>query len=247
MLDLQLDKILFLDIETVPLKADYAELSPELAHLWNEKTQALQNRNPERYPADWTPQEAFANGAGIYAEFGKIVCVSVGFIYYNEQREMCIRTKSFANDDEKLLLQEFSALVTKYVCTRDHTLCGHNIKEFDVPYLCRRMLINGLPLPPALRIAGKKPWEVNFLDTLELWKFGDYKNYTSLKLLTAVFGIPTPKDDIDGSQVAGVYYQEKNLPRIAVYCEKDVVATTQLLLRMVGKELIKEGNISSAN
>ncbi len=245
MLDLHLDKILFLDIETVPASADYHSLSPELAHLWDEKTQALQSKNPDRYPVDWTPQQAFENGAGIYAEFGKVVCISVGFIYYNEKKEMCIRTKSFADDDEKKLLSDFSALVNKFMSNRDHTLCGHNIKEFDIPYICRRMLINGLELPPALRIAGKKPWEVNFLDTLELWKFGDYKNYTSLKLLTAVFGIPTPKDDIDGSQVASVYYQEHNLKRIAIYCEKDVVATTQLLLRMLGKTLIQEGNISS--
>ncbi|MDR3706120.1 MAG: 3'-5' exonuclease [Paludibacteraceae bacterium] len=245
MIDVQLDKILFLDIETVPQTEDYTQLPPELAHLWDEKTQALQSRNPERYPTEWTPQMAFENGAGIYAEFGKIVCISVGFIYYNEQKEMCIRTKSFAGDDEKLLLTDFSALITKFISSRDHNLCGHNIKEFDVPYMCRRMLVNGLSLPPALRIAGKKPWEVQFLDTLELWKFGDYKNYTSLKLLTAIFGIPTPKDDIDGSQVAEVYYKEKDVKRISVYCEKDVVATAQLLLRMIGKNLINAENISS--
>lgn len=245
MIDVQLDKILFLDIETVPQTAEYGELPPELAHLWDEKTQMLQARNPDRYPTDWTPDEAFANGAGIYSEFGKIVCISVGFIFYNEQKEMCIRTKSFCADDEKLLLQEFSLLITKFISSRDHNLCGHNIKEFDIPYICRRMLINGLPLPPALRIAGKKPWEVQFLDTLELWKFGDYKNYTSLKLLTTVFGIPSPKDDIDGSEVAGVYYMEHDLKRISVYCEKDVVATAQVLLRMIGKDLIKTENISS--
>ncbi|MGB4576227.1 MAG: ribonuclease H-like domain-containing protein, partial [Paludibacter sp.] len=127
--------------------------------------------------------------------------------------------------------------------TKEHTLCGHNIKEFDIPYICRRMLINGINLPSVLQISGKKPWEISFIDTLELWKFGDYKNYTSLKLLTAIFGIPTPKDDIDGSQVAGVYYKEKDIERIAVYCQKDVVATTQVFLRMNNIQGFKTENI----
>ncbi|MDR1678572.1 MAG: 3'-5' exonuclease [Prevotellaceae bacterium] len=242
MLDLQLDKILFLDIETVPQTAEFAQLPAELAQLWEEKAQMLQQRNPERYSAEQTAEDMFAS-AGIYAEFGKVVCISVGFVHYNRDKEMCLRTKSFCGDDERELLIEFSDLLRK----NNYMLCGHNIKEFDVPYLCRRMLVNGLPLPPVLRIAGKKPWEVQFLDTLELWKFGDYKNYTSLKLLTAIFGIPTPKDDIDGSQVAGVYYNDHDLRRIAVYCEKDVTATAQLLLRMCGKNLIEEKNIASAN
>ncbi|MDD5186061.1 MAG: ribonuclease H-like domain-containing protein, partial [Paludibacter sp.] len=141
------------------------------------------------------------------------------------------------------LLTDFTQLINKFCLTREHTVCGHNIKEFDIPYICRRMLINGLPLPPIFQIAGKKPWEISFIDTLELWKFGDYKNYTSLKLLTAVFGIPTPKDDIDGSQVAHVYYIEKNIERIATYCQKDVLATAQVFLRMNGMEMIKVENI----
>ncbi len=244
MLDLQLDRILFLDIETVPQVANYTELSSELAHLWDEKTQLLQVKNPERYLPEWTPQDAFENGAGIYAEFGKVVCISVGFIHF-QNGEMAFRTKSFSNDDEKILLTEFSAMLIKNFST--FQICGHNIKEFDIPYICRRMLVNGLPLPPMLRIAGKKPWEVQFIDTLELWKFGDFKNYTSLKLLTAIFGIPTPKDDIDGNQVAKVYYQEKNLARIVAYCEKDVIATAQLLLRMMGKEIISPDRISTVS
>jgi DNA polymerase elongation subunit (family B) len=244
MLDIQLDRILFLDVETVPQAGDYADLSDEMAHLWAEKAQALQARSPERYPTEWSPAECFENGAGIYAEFGKVVCVSVGFVFY-QNGEMCFRSKSFCGDDEKALLTEFSSVLNKNFAA--YTLCGHNIKEFDVPYLCRRLLVNGLPLPPALRIAGKKPWEVQLLDTLELWKFGDYKNYTSLKLLAAIFGIPTPKDDIDGSQVASVYYKEKNLKRISVYCEKDVATTAQILLRFVGKPIIPQERISSGS
>jgi len=237
-----LPKIMFLDIETVPQQADISEISEDLAHLWEEKYHLIQKRMPEKYTDETTAAEAFANSAGIYAEFGKIVCISVGFIHF-KGLEMHFRTKSFAGDDEKKLLTDFAQLLAKFCTSREHTLCGHNIKEFDIPYICRRMLINGIALPSILQISGKKPWEIAFIDTLELWKFGDYKNYTSLKLLTAVFGIPTPKDDIDGSQVAGVYYKEKNIERIATYCQKDVVATAQVFLRMQNIQGFETGNI----
>lgn len=237
-----LPKIMFLDIETVPQQADISEISEDLAHLWEEKYHLIQKRMPEKYSDETTAAEAFANSAGIYAEFGKIVCISVGFIHF-KGLEMHFRTKSFAGDDEKKLLTDFAQLLARFCTSREHTLCGHNIKEFDIPYICRRMLINGIALPSILQISGKKPWEIAFIDTLELWKFGDYKNYTSLKLLTAVFGIPTPKDDIDGSQVAGVYYKEKNVERIATYCQKDVVATAQVFLRMQNIQGFETGNI----
>jgi len=242
MLNNELQKIMFLDIETVPQTSDFSELNKELGHLWEDKFNHIHKRMPEKYADDTTAAEAFNNSAGIYSEFGKIVCISVGFIYY-QTNTMHFRSKSFYGNDEKLILAEFSELITKFCTTKDHTICGHNIKEFDIPYICRRMLINDIRLPSIFDISGKKPWEINFIDTLELWKFGDYKNYTALKLLTAVFGIPTPKDDIDGSQVAKVYYQEKNIERISIYCQKDVVATAQVFLRMNGIELIKEVNI----
>ncbi len=243
MLDLYWDKILFLDIETVPQVANYQDMSAEMAHLWDEKALALQARNPERYPPNWTSQDVFENGAGIYAEFGKIVCISVGYIHFDKTATTCFRTKSFCGDDEKALLIEFSSLLTKFMSTKDHTLCGHNIKEFDVPYICRRMLVNGLTLPISLRVAGKKPWEIPFLDTLELWKFGDYKHYTSLKLMANVLGIPSPKGDIDGSMVCSVYYKEKDLDRIITYCELDVVTTAQVFLRLRNEALLEEDEI----
>lgn len=242
MVKTDLQKIMFLDIETVPQTADFSELTPELAHLWEEKFGLIHKRMPEKYAAETTASEAFKSSAGIYSEFGKIVCISVGFIFIKD-KVMHFRAKSFFGDNETQILKDFSALIQKFCTTDEHTICGHNIKEFDVPYICRRMLINGLKLPAILNISGKKSWEIKFIDTLELWKFGDYKNYTSLKLLTAVFGIPTPKDDIDGSQVASVYYNEKNIERIAVYCQKDVVATAQVFLRMSGLELISDENI----
>lgn len=242
----ELQKIMFLDIETVPQTADYTHMSNELAHLWEDKFNLIQKRMPEKYGVETTAIDAFNSSAGIYAEFGKIVCISVGFVHF-QGTAMHFRTKSFAGDNEQLILSEFISLIAKFCTTKEHTLCGHNIKEFDIPYICRRILIHGLKLPPIFQIAGKKPWEINFIDTLELWKFGDYKNYTSLKLLTAVFGIPTPKDDIDGSQVAEVYYKEKNVNRIATYCQKDVLATAQVYLRLNGIDLIKIEHIEHVN
>jgi len=234
-----LTKILFLDIETVPQKAGLDELSEDIAHLWEDKHRNIQ----KRLDVESTPADTFANSAGIYAEFGKIVCISVGYIYF-KGLDLHFRTKSFAGDNEYKLLEEFASLVSKFCSTKEHTLCGHNIREFDLPYICRRMIVNNIPLPEILNISGKKPWEINFLDTLELWKFGDFKNYTSLKLLTAIFGISTPKDDIDGSEVAGVYYKDKDINRIAIYCQKDVVATAQVYLRLTGyKGQIKPENI----
>lgn len=238
MLDnLKLSKVLFLDIETVPQTYNYDELDDKAKYLW-EKKNAYQLRD------GGSPEDIY-DRAGILAEFGKIVCISVGFVA-SEGAFRTIRTKSFYGDDEKILLQEFAELLNGHYGFPDQLLCAHNGKEFDFPYLCRRLLINELKIPSILNMAGKKPWEIRHLDTMELWKFGDYKNYTSLELLTHVFNIPTPKDDIDGSQVAMIYYEAKDVERIARYCEKDVVATIQLLLRYLGEPLVSEDNINHA-
>lgn len=233
---------MFLDIETVPQTSSFDELSDEMAYLWKEKFTALQKYLSEKHGEDITPEQAFGENGGIYAEFGKIICISVGFIYF-KNNEMFFRTKSFAGDNEVLILQEFAQLINENWTTKEHLFCGHNIKEFDIPYICRRMIISNITIPAILNVGGKKPWEVSFLDTLELWKFGDKKSYTSLKLLTAVLGIPTPKDDIDGSQVAQIYYQNNDIERIAVYCQKDVLATAQIFLRLNQFETIKETNV----
>ncbi|GAF01769.1 3'-5' exonuclease [Saccharicrinis fermentans] len=233
MLDrLQPENILFIDIETVPQHPVYNEVEENIQKLWDKKAAFF-------LKDDQTPADVYQR-AGIYAEFGKIVCISAGVIHY-VKGEMHFKVKSFANDDEKKLLMEFADMLDHFMSkSPDRNLCGHNAKEFDFPYIARRMLINGIKLPQALNIAGKKPWEIKFIDTLDLWKFGDYKHYTSLNLLTTIFGIPSPKDDIDGSQVADVYYRENDLDRIAIYCEKDVLATAQLLLRFMGKPLIEQ-------
>lgn len=237
MLDnIKLDEILFLDIETVPQQQSFNELDDAFKYLWNKKSSFF--RKPEE-----TAEEVYGR-AGIYAEFGKIVCISTGVIYFNDI-DYHFRVKSFYGHNEKELLLEFADMLNSFARKKNVLLCAHNGKEFDFPYISRRMLINGVHLPKVLDIAGKKPWEVCFIDTLELWKFGDYKSYTSLELLTKVFGIPTPKDDIDGSMVGDTYWKENDLQRIVTYCEKDVLAIAQLLLKYKGEELLKEDNCKS--
>lgn len=233
---LSIKKILFLDIETVPQVYNFGDLDEEKQNLWDAKTKYQQK-------GDKTAEDIYEK-AGIMAEFGKIVCISVGIVNDDEARSQ-LRLKSFYGDDEKEILQNFNHLLNGHYNTDRHQLCAHNGKEFDFPYLARRILINQLALPNALDIAGKKPWEVNHLDTMQLWKFGDYKHYTSLDLLTNIFDIPSPKDDISGADVSRVYWEEKDVERIAKYCEKDVLATVQLFRRYRREPLITEENITS--
>lgn len=236
---IQFEKVLFLDIETVPQIYQYQDLDEKGQELFYSKNRF--QVSPEK-----NIEMIYNEKGGILAEFGKIVCISVGMVR-DSNTGKTIRLKSFAHEDEETLLKQFKKLLEDHYNTSYHVICGHNSKEFDIPYICRRMLINGISLPSILNIAGKKPWEVNHLDTLELWKFGDYKAFTSLALLCHVFHIPTPKDDISGADVARVYYEENALDRIRIYCEKDVVALIQLLLKMRGDSLVEEANISSAN
>lgn len=232
-----IEKILFLDIETVPQVYKYQELDEKTADLYNQKTKWLRKD-------DTVTDDEVYERAGVYAEFGKIVCITCGIVRDAITGPKVV-LKSFADDDEVKLLQGFIEMVNESFSTGKLMLmCGHNAKEFDFPFIARRILINGLKLPGPLNIAGKKPWEIAHLDTMELWKFGDYKAYTSLALLTHVFGIPTPKDDISGADVARVYYEEGDLPRIVTYCEKDVVALINLFLKFQGNDLVSEENIS---
>lgn len=238
MLDnLNFKQILFIDIETVPQESDFSSVNDAMKVFWENKSSFFREK-------DSTAQDVYQR-AGIYAEFGKIICISVGAVM--GESPFGFKLKSFYGDDEKELLQSFSDFCLKQEKSKQIYLCAHNGKEFDYPYIARRMLINGIHLPGVLDIAGKKPWEINHLDTLELWKFGDYKHYTSLDLLTHIFNIPSPKQDIDGSMVAHVYYQEKNIEKIRAYCERDVLAVAQLLMRYTNQSLIQEENISIQN
>ncbi len=230
--EIKLSNVLFLDIETVPQYPTYSDVPEPFNELWDAKSKNFREQA--------TVEDVYGR-AGIYSEFGKIICISVGII--SEKNGRKIRLKSFSGDDEKVLLENFFNLLNTKFNRNEHVLCAHNGKEFDYPYIARRGLINGLKLPKILDNASKKPWEVKHLDTLELWKFGDYKHYTSLNLLSAVFGIKSPKDDISGADVAKVYYVEKDLPRIVTYCEKDVLTVAQLLLKYKGEPLISDENI----
>jgi len=236
---LQLEHVLFIDIETVPQYENLESVPGNLHKLWTKKAGQIAKEGE-------TADDLY-NRAGIYSEFGKIVCISAGKIF-RKGKERAYRVKSYCGDDEKIILREFSEMVNVFMTNPLHRLCAHNGQEFDFPFIARRMLINGLPLPSVLDIAGMKPWEIKdvLIDTLQLWKFGDFKHYTSLELLCAIFNIPTPKDDIDGSEVAEVYYKKFDIQRIARYCEKDTLAIAQLLLRFKGEPLIKEENYEIA-
>jgi uncharacterized protein YprB with RNaseH-like and TPR domain len=239
-MSIQFYNILFLDIETVPQHDGHENMPEEWKALWDLKASYLiRNKETE------TSQSIYSR-AGIYAEFGKIICISCGVIQGTGQEKKLI-LKSFCGHDEKLLLHQFSEMLTRWCSDGNKFLCAHNGKEFDFPYLCRRLVVNHLPIPEILKLHGRKPWDVPHLDTLELWKFGDYKSYTSLNLLAHTLGINTSKDDIDGSKVHEVYWKEKNLSRIATYCQKDVVTVAQILLRMNEESLIRPENIEIKN
>ena len=232
---LNLESILFLDIETVPEFRNYSDLSDEKKLLWDEKSK-YQRKD------DFTAEE-FYERAGIWSEFGNIICISAGFFSFrNGSRSF--RVTSFKGEEENLL-RDFTALLEEHFFQPYHLLCAHNGKEFDFPYIARRMLIHNMRLPAKLNLFGKKPWEVPHLDTLELWKFGDFKHYTSLKLLTHVLGIPSPKEDIDGSMVREVYYEKGELNRIVEYCERDVLAIAQIILKLRQEPLLDNSEVIS--
>lgn len=238
---IDLQKIRFIDIETVPMTPDFHTLPENFQYLWDKKTASQRG--------ELSAEDYFNEKGGIMAEFGKIVCISIGSIEAKNENELQFKLHSLYGDNEKEMLSQFGDILEKRWKDKKIThFCAHNGKEFDIPYLCRRMIINNIPLPVPLQLHGRKPWDTpHLLDTMELWKFGDNKNFTSLELLAAIFGIPTPKDDIDGSQVKKVYYEDKDVKRIAFYCEKDVLATAQVFLAMRGRgEKISLENVQSS-
>jgi len=235
--NINIESILFLDIETVPIYSEHEELPEPFRKLWGKKAEQL-NRFGKRAENEIQSPEQLYERAGIYAEFGKIICISTGIF-----RNGTLWIKSFYGDDEVAILTDFANQLSKAQEKKYIHLCAHNGKEFDYPYIIRRMLVNNIPVPPILDLSGKKPWEVNHLDTMELWKFGDFKSYTSLELLAALFNIPTPKDDIEGSDVGRVYWQDHDLPRIVNYCQKDVITIVNLLLKFKGQPLVEQDKI----
>jgi predicted PolB exonuclease-like 3'-5' exonuclease len=223
-----IEKILFLDIETVPVTYNYAELNEDTKELWDKKWQ---------YNKELSGEQQYAK-AGIYAEFAKVVCIGLG--YYNQQK---FRVKTFASGNETEILNAFADLLKQHFHTNTHLLCAHNGKEFDFPFLCRRFLVNNLPLPKLLQLQGLRPWEVKHIDTMDLWKFGDIKNFSSLNLLAHVFGIPSPKDDMDGSLVAKTFYEDNDLEKIERYCKKDVITLARVYNRFAGLGNLSDDDI----
>lgn len=222
-----LKHLLFIDIETTSGQSEFVQMPEGLRREWLTKAKNKWNVEEADAPA------AFFDKAGIFAEFGKIVCISMGCLV-EKDGEWKLKIRSFASDNEKELLDAFCTSIHKFSKHNKHlTFVGHNIKEFDLPYISRRMVIQGMCLPECLRMHGKKPWEVPHIDTMQLWSFGDYKSYTRLSLLAEVLGIPTPKDDINGADVTRVYWQERNLPRIVTYCQKDVETTVKVYMRLM--------------
>lgn len=235
---INLTNLLVIDIETVPGVPDFQLLPESWQELWQDKIS-------KTMPENISPDESYLQKAGILAEFGKIICISTGFFYNDANGNLCFKLKSFSGDNEAAILYDFVDLLNTFRDKRGiFSIAGHNLKEFDIPYICRRMLIQNIPLPEYLQLSGKKPWETNLVDTMELWKFGDYKNYVSLKLLAAALGVATPKDDIDGSMVKDVYYEQRDLPRIVTYCQKDVVAVANIILRFKNLPYVEKENIT---
>jgi hypothetical protein len=232
-----LTDILVLDIETVPQSESFNDLKPDWQSLWIDKVS-------KTVPENMTAEESYQRKAGILAEFGKIICISTAFFYEDENKQMGLRIKSIYGDDETDVLKKFIELCDKvYRHNKHFQFGGHNIKEFDIPYICRRMLINNLALPEYLQLHDKKPWETKMFDTLNWWKFGDNKNYVSLHLLASVLNIPTSKTDMDGSMVQLVYYKERDLQRIVEYCQRDVIVTANVILRFQHIPLLSDDKI----
>ncbi|MGR3811478.1 ribonuclease H-like domain-containing protein [Jiulongibacter sp. NS-SX5] len=224
----QLFNILFLDIETAAAYQNYSDMPERLKPLWDRKAGYLPNDK------ELNIEELYEDKAAIYAEFGQVICIGIGAYYLDQNKQLAFKSKTLSGNTEKDLLEQFASILDQHKAKESLKLCAHNGKEFDFPYLSRRMLINGLKLPYTLDLSGKKPWEVNHIDTMELWKFGDYKNFTSLDLLAAVFNIPTSKSDITGADVSRVYHKDKDLKRIMDYCERDVKVVAGLYLKLKG-------------
>jgi 3'-5' exonuclease len=229
--------LLFIDIETVSGQPSLELLEDRMRELWLKKASYLQN------PENLNDADFYFDRSGIYAEFGKVVVIGLGFVHWNEEQDMCLKVKAISGKDEAEVLKEFKRLIEKKYKPNDLMLCAHNGKEFDFPYLCRRMLVNGIEIPKSLQLASKKPWEVPHLDTMDMWRFGDKKHYTSLDLLAAIFGIPSSKSELSGDQVNETFYNEDDLEKVARYCREDIVVLAQVFLKYQNMELIKAENV----
>jgi 3'-5' exonuclease len=236
MQNIRLENLLLIDIETVPREPEFEKLPEAWQQLWHEKVHW-------QLPENTSAEQFYVQRAGIIAEFAKIICISMGY-FRREGGQTQLRIKSFYGDDEEnLLTRMLEALKELEAVNNRWSFTGHNIKEFDIPFLCRRLLANGIAIPPYLDFQNMKPWDVNMLDTFQYWRFGDYKNFTSLNLLAATLDVPSPKDDMDGSMVAKVYYEEKDLQRIVQYCQKDVITVANVVRKFKNLPVLAEAEV----
>ncbi len=243
-----LQHILFLDVETVSQHREFEDLDDHGKHLWQQKIGYMARRDNHEW-AEEDYAQSYKDRAAIYAEFGKVIVISAGIITNLEDDTQNLRIKSFYGHNETEVLEAFVSILQKNFNDQNmHVLCGHNVREFDIPYLCRRLAVHGMELPSLINISGKKPWEVKFVaDTLELWKYGDHKNFTSLDLLAYTLGIPSPKEEMDGSMVGRAYWEEDRLEQIKQYCERDVFTVAQIYLRLHNLPIFSESQIVLTN
>lgn len=229
--------ILFIDIETASGVNTYTTLTENMQKLWLRKARSLMN------PLQKPLEDLYFERAALFPEFGRIISIGMGFLFYNKNKELSLKVKTISNKNEKDLLLEFNQFIESTYPSKELSLVAHNGKEFDFPYLCKRMLVHQLVIPKALQLQGKKPWEVVHQDTIEWWRFGDKKGYVSLELLAEIMGIGNVKTDLSGDKVNYTFYIEKDLEKIKKYCAEDVITLAQLFLRFNFIDYIQEKNI----
>lgn len=235
MINIPITKILFLDIETVGISEDYDTCesdNPEIAQQFSKYFDWFQKRFPEDANVDIDAKNfMFRRRTALVPEFAKIVCVSVSFVTDKGD----IKSQTFSGDDEKKVLLDSQTLLER--CGKlGFYLCGHNLKNFDIPMLAKRMVINGLLPPSILPSYDTKPWEIKAIDTKEIWQFGSYTSIGSLDLMCTCLDIPSPKDgEITGEKVHDAYWNDGKLKEIAEYCERDVKVLVDVIKKL--KEL----------
>ena len=229
MINVPITKILFLDIETVggcPDLESCEKFSPEIAEQFHKYYDWFNKRFPEDITLD--KNEVFKKRAALVPEFAKIICVSMAFVMENGE----VKKQTFSGDNEKELLIKVRNLLDR--CHNlDFYLCGHNLKNFDIPMLAKRMIINGILPSKILPDYNTKPWEVKAIDTKEIWQYGSYTSIGSLDLLCTCLGIESPKDgEITGDKVHKSYWEENKLSEISEYCEKDVNVLIEFIKKL---------------
>ncbi len=240
----ELKQMVFIDIETIRGKKTYNDViteNPALDDYWQTKHTQIREKEPLSYGHIEDSAEMYEKMAALYPEWGQIVCISIGQIKFDEDgNPIKFTTKSFSGLYEKILLEEFNETASKIMSKYPRMQwVGHNIKGFDMPYIIKRSLINGVRVPNVFHLQKQKPWESQLIDTNDVWKFNGW-NGARLGLLTEILNIPSPKQDMDGKMVSDVFWEDGDLNRISEYCEMDINATANVMLRISGMDIITD-------